>query len=157
MGHQNSKLNLEQYSGIWFTLGRYPTSFDSHCAGSAAKYELVPGKKNEISITNICYEQQPDPRGIKLVPVTEVDGTGKFHPINNTIDVTIGGLQSKYIVLWTNYELALVTSQNHKDLWILSRRPQPTVQDLSLIKEKIRENGFSTSNVIMTVNGSNQV
>ncbi len=144
-----SFVDVNQYLGKWYEIGRLPQVFQTGCTGVTAEYSL--NDDGSVKVVNFCRILDPKigfPINIegKAVPADET---------NSKLDVTFfnGLAKGDYWVLEldANYQWALVGDPDRSSLYILSRTPtldEGIYQDL--LDAAVEKHGYDVSEVIRT-------
>jgi len=143
------RVELDRYIGTWYEIARYPNRFQKDCFATTATYDLRDDGK--ISVINRCRKGSPDgaekvARGRAWVVDPETNARIKvqfFWPFSGDYWI---------IQLGEQYEYAVVGHPDRTYLWILSRTPQMEPALYARVLERLREQGYDTSRLI--VNGS---
>jgi apolipoprotein D and lipocalin family protein len=121
---------LDKYLGTWYEIARMPVSFEKDLIHVTATYNLRSDGK--VSVTNQGYK-----KGVKKI----ARATAKFAGNQNVGHLRVSffwPFSADYIIiaLDSSYNYAMVTSNSHKFLWILSRTPKldKTITDKLLAK-----------------------
>jgi apolipoprotein D and lipocalin family protein len=135
------KLDLNQYTGTWYEMARYPIKREKECIGEEMMLYALGDKPNSFQLVTSCK--------IKDDNSDSWNGKGKMDKTGNgELNVlSIWPFHTKYWVLAIDpaYEWALVGSPNHKSLWILSRATTIKPETLAEIEAKAAAEGFDTS------------
>jgi len=123
-----SKLDISRYSGKWFEISRTPNWFQEGCKKSIAEYSK---KEGYIEVKNSC--EKDGERTFRFAKAQQVGKSGKlevsFFPF----------VKADYLVLFTDYNTALVGTPDRNYLWVLSRTrelPKYKVDKLTKIAQK---------------------
>jgi apolipoprotein D and lipocalin family protein len=143
--HTVDKVDLNQYVGLWYEIGRYPNSFQKRCRDSTAIYTARPDGK--IDVLNSCRDEQNDrlreAKGYAWVVDSTTNARLKvsfFWPFRGDYWI---------IDLDRDYTYAVVGTPNRKYLWILSRTPTMHPDILEQILQNIEKQGFSRANLLL--------
>jgi apolipoprotein D and lipocalin family protein len=134
---------LDKYLGTWYEIARLPVSFEKGLIKVTATYNSRSDGK--VSVTNQGYK-----KGVKKV----AHATAKFagNPNVGHLRVTFfWPFSADYVIvaLDANYRYAMVTSNSHKFLWILSRTPKLDKAIIDNLLAKAIELGFDATKLIM--------
>jgi apolipoprotein D and lipocalin family protein len=140
-------VKLEQYTGTWYEIARYPHRFQEGCVASKAVYEIAPDGK--IEVYNECRQ------GSMEGPVKSVRGKAKVvDPVTNAkLKVTFfWPFYGDYwiIDLGENYEYAVVGHPSRKYLWVLSRTPEMEEGVYQTILERLEKQGYDAGRLVRT-------
>lgn len=143
-----SKVDLKRYTGTWYEIASYPTSFQKGCVGTKATYSLRDD--GNIDVLNQCYKKGFDG------DITSAKG--KAWVVDKTTNAKLKVMffwpfrGSYWIIdLGKDYEYAVVGHPSRKFLWVLSRTPQ--VDDVLYydILGRITQQGYDTSKLVKTI------
>ncbi|MCP4913603.1 MAG: hypothetical protein GY909_10830 [Oligoflexia bacterium] len=138
-------VDIKQYMGLWYEVGRYANSFQKKCGQTTAEYSLT--KKGKVKVVNTC--KRLDKPG--KLQVAKAIAKVKDKKTNAKLKVSfvpllkyLGWFAGDYwiIALGDNYEYALVGDKNRKFLWILSRTPELPEQTIDMILDIAEREGF---------------
>jgi len=145
-------VDLSRYLGKWYEIARMPQFFQRKCARDViAEYKL---DESSIFVTNSCTTD----RGEVLVAEGHARVVDSLS--NAKLEVTFVKLFGwRYafggdywiIDLASDYRYAVIGHPNRKYAWVLSRNPELPAADLSVIEKRLRENGYDTCTLNMTV------
>tara|TARA_R110002072_G_scaffold64203_2_gene159188 strand:+ start:28956 stop:29501 length:546 start_codon:yes stop_codon:yes gene_type:complete len=146
-------VDVKQYMGLWYEIGRFDNSFQRKCGQTTAEYSLL--KSGKVKVVNSC--KQPKKHGkLKVAKaiarIADKESNSKlkvsFVPILKYFGVFAGDYW--ILALDENYQHVLVGDSNRKFLWILSRTPvlaEQTIQELLSVADR---EGFDTSKFKMS-------
>ena len=139
------ELDIERYMGPWYEIARFDHSFERGLVGCMAHYELQPNGK--VKVTNTGYRKSLDGKfkesvGKAYRPDDNVPGKLKVSFFLN--------FYSEYNVLELapDYRYALIGSKSDSYLWILSRTPELSQDDLDFLLGSAKARGYDTSKLI---------
>lgn len=162
-----SQFNPSKYLGKWYELAHYPSWFqDNDNYNTTATYTLDDGK---ISVLNSTYSAG---RLIESLGTAHYVGDMSFNVNFSTDEVNkliaqnqniesyvAGGYNSidypNYVIdkLWTNktgdYMYSIVTDPSKKTFYLLSRTPNPTHREYSIIMNYVATN-FDRKQLVQT-------
>jgi apolipoprotein D and lipocalin family protein len=129
---------VEKYMGEWYSVYEFPAWFQQGCENTKAVYSL--NDDGTVNILNSCerYGRVDRTEGIAY-PLYNIEG--RFKISFNNFPFSMGD----YNVIATDYDTALVGTNNRRYLWILSREPIISDEKLSEYKTLAEELGFRTS------------
>ena len=144
-----AKLDLNQYSGTWYEIARYPNKGQKHCTANAFELVTTRYKPRQLLVVDSCLTK---------TGYTEVrNGTAKQDGSGS------GRLKVRYtwpfsskqwvLALGPDFGWALVGSPNRKQLWVLSRTAVMKPEILAEIEAKATAEGFSSAKLMMTPQG----
>lgn len=141
------QVDLERYLGTWYEIGSYPQRFQKGCTGTTANY--APGKKDQIAVTNRCFEGSLDGK--------EKVAKGRARVVDESTNAKLevsffGPFWGDYwiIDLADDYSYAVVGHPGRDYLWILSRTPQLDKATLDGILERIKSKHYDLSRIEWT-------
>ena len=145
-------VSLSEYLGKWYEYGRYETPFQEGCEAVTAEYSLRDDKK--IRVVNSCRKGALD---------GEFDqSTGKAKVVEGSQGAKLkvsffGPFYGDYWVLDRGepgadglYDWSIVGEPSGRDLWMLTREPQPDAELRALLEARVKELGYDWSLVRLT-------
>ncbi|ESQ93472.1 lipocalin family protein [Asticcacaulis benevestitus] len=140
-------VDIEQYSGLWYEIGRYENRFEKDCEGVTAEYRARPD--GLIDVINSCH------KGGLSGPVKVAEGKAKVLPGSDNAKLKVsffGPLYGDYWVLdrADDYSWAIVGEPSGRYLWLLSRVAQPHEMVRNTIEARTRQMGYDWGRVRMT-------
>ncbi|MDD3022246.1 MAG: lipocalin family protein [Alphaproteobacteria bacterium] len=147
-------VDLTRYVGQWYEIASMPQWFQKECVGGVqAKYSTLPNGR--IQVANSCLLAD----GTRKVTLGEAKVTDKN--TNAKLRVTFAKVFNKYIYtfggdywvidLEPNYKYAVVGHPTLKFGWILARDAKLSDDDLLLIADNLKSQGYDTCKFITTV------
>ena len=138
-------VDLQRYTGTWFEIARYPHFFQKGCSNSTATYELRPD--GTVGVVNRCWREDKGQEN-------SVEGRAKVvDPVTNAkLKVTFfWPFYGDYwiIDLGRDYDYAVVTAPSRDYLWILARTPRLDPPLFAAILERLRQQGFDTTRLLV--------
>ena len=129
--------NLQRYMGKWYEIARLPNRFERNVADAQADYSLQAD--GTVKVIN---------QGIKNHINVSVSGIAKTTGISGLGELEVSffpPFYSLYKIIYLNsdYTLAIVTSSTMDHLWILSRKPIISRQELAQCLELLKKWGFA--------------
>lgn len=142
------QVDLKQYTGTWYEIASYPTSFQKGCIGTKATYSLRDD--GDIDVLNQCYKKGFD------ADITSAKG--KVWVVDKTTNAKLKvrffwPFWGSYWVidLGKNYDYSVVGHPSRKYLWVLSRTPQMDDVLYYEILGRITQQGYDTSKLVKTI------
>lgn len=139
------ELDIERYMGSWYEIARFDHRFERGLVGCMANYELQPDGK--VKVTNTGYKNSLDGKfkesvGKAYRPDDNVPGKLKVSFFLN--------FYSDYNVLELSpdYRYALIGSKTDRYLWILSRTPRLSPDELEFLLSSAKARGYDTTKLI---------
>lgn len=139
-------VDLQKYSGKWYSIANLPTRFQQNCKCTTAEYQPKDGY---VQVYNRCYNSKKE---------KWEDITGKAFPVKNSNNSKLKvqffwPFRGKYwiIGLAGDYSYAMVGHPNRQYLWLLSRTPQIDEQLYKGLLNKAAHMGFDVSKMEKTV------
>lgn len=135
----NVQLNIDEYTGKWYEIARYPQSFQGeNCKFVTAEYTRI--SENKIKVVNTCNP------GLE----NEKKGTGEaIVRSENVLSVSFfPGIYGNYTVIYYDKETSIVTDNNHSSLWILSRVPEMSSESLHHVLSFLQDNNFDLDKLV---------
>jgi apolipoprotein D and lipocalin family protein len=135
-------VDLDQYTGRWYEIARYPHFFERGCTGVTADYSIRDDGR--IQVINTCFESSLDG------PERLIEGSARVvDPITNAkLKVSFfGPFEGDYwiIDLAEDYSYAVVGAPNRRFLWILSRTPTMDDETYDGIIQRLQEIDYDTT------------
>ena len=135
--------DINRYMGRWYEIARYDNIFERGLTGVTARYTLLPDKT--VKVVN----RGKSPSG----KIKSIYGTAfQPHPTEpGHLRVSFfWWFASDYnvIMLAPDYSYSVVSGNNGKFLWILSRKPVMQGDTLDVIFAFLRTKGFNPSKLI---------
>ncbi len=139
-------LDLNQYLGSWYEIGRYQHRFEKDLVGAKADYSLR--EDGQVQVVNSGLKETLDGKlkSIKAVawrPDDSVPGKLKVK--------FFGLITGDYLVfgLDENYQWALVGDDSRNYLWFLSRTPEVSDEVLAQMKAIAVEQGYDMNKLFL--------
>lgn len=141
-------VDVKQYMGLWYEIGRYSNYFQRKCGQTTAEYSLT--KKGKVRVKNTC--KRLDKPGKKQV--AKAIARVKDKKTNAKLKVSfvpllkyLGWFAGDYwiLALGDNYEYALVGNKTREFLWILSRTPELPETKIEELLNIAQREGFDKS------------
>lgn len=138
-------VDLEKYQGDWYEIARLPMKAEKDCYHSKASYFV--NADGSLGIVNSCHEGSPEG------PLKKVEA--KAFVVDEETNARLK-VQFKWpfrgdyqiIALGDNYQYAVVGTRDRKNLWILSREPQLSLEAMKEVTDKAAQQGFDIGNLI---------
>ena len=138
-------VDLQQYAGTWYEIGRLPMYFQRKCARDVTATYTEKTDGSGIIVTNKCSDAQGS--------VISADGLAK--PVDNTgsqLKVTflpswirwlpVGRADYWVLARDADYQTALVGTPDKKYLWLLARSPNLTQQTYAKYRQIAQQQGY---------------
>ncbi|WP_352338137.1 lipocalin family protein [Psychrobacter sp. 16-MNA-CIBAN-0192] len=146
-------VDLEQYAGTWYEIGRLPMYFQRKCASDVTATYTGKADGSGIDVLNQCRKQDGlmmsanglakavDNSGSKL-KVTFLPSWIRWLPVG----------RADYWVLArdANYQTALVGTPDKKYLWLLARTPNISQQTYSKYSQIAQQQGYDLKEFKLT-------
>ena len=146
---QPAKLvDLAQYLGRWFELGRYDNSFERGCEAVTAEYSLRPD--GLIRVLSTCRAHSTDG------PIRTAEGKAKVVEGSGGAKLKVSFFGPFFFAnYWVldhadDYAWSIVGEPSGKYLWIMSRDPTPPAGVQNTLIESVRRLGYDTAMIRMT-------
>jgi apolipoprotein D and lipocalin family protein len=136
-------IDIERYTGRWYSIASIPTSFERDCvAGATAEYALLDN--GQIKVVNTCYNSDgkekratgrawiPNPKEPTKLKVSFVRILGFWLFPGDYWIIDLG----------TDYQYAVVGHPSYKYGWILSRTPTLPEATFTQIIARLEEQGY---------------
>ena len=137
-------VDTQKFSGLWYEIARTYNNYEKECVAASVEYTL---DKDAYDVHNRCFKESI---GAKLI---EYKGTAKA--INgkdmSALKMTYFWIFSKkYRVVYLNaYKTAVLSDEDFKNLWIMSRTPKMDKAELAMILENLKSK-MDTQKLIFT-------
>lgn len=138
-----------KYSGRWYEIASYPTTFQKGCRCSTADYELIPGKEY-FKVTNRCVKFRNGKSKISSV-------TGKAFVVEGSNNAKLKvqffwPFRGDYFIIGLagDYSWAVVGHPTRKYLWILCRESFMPTHTYNEILSLVRQHGYDTGRLVKT-------
>ena len=153
-------VDLEQYAGTWYEIGRLPMYFQRKCASDVTATYTGKVDGSGIDVLNQCRKedgsimsanglaQAVDNSGSKL-KVTFLPAWIRWLPVG----------RADYWVLArdANYQTALVGTPDHKYLWLLARTPNISQQTYTEYRQIAQQQGYDLKEFKLTTQTNQNV
>ena len=141
-------VDLGRYAGKWYEIASYPQKFEEGCHCTTATYTLT--EKNYVIVENRCMLDSINGK------LTGIRGKAFVEKNSGNAKLKVQffwPFRGKYwiIDLAPDYRYAVVSHPGRQYLWILSRTPQIIESDYQGILSRLREKGFDTGRLRMTL------
>ena len=135
------KVELEKYSGTWYEIARFPSSFESSLKCVTATYTLKENGK--IEVWNKGHKISDASK------ISEIKGSAWVADEKETAKLKVRffwPFSADYwiIALDDNYKYAMVGHPNRKYLWILSREKKLDSEIIQNLILQAKNQGFDT-------------
>lgn len=139
------EFDLRRYMGLWYEINRTFNNFEYDCKNASAFYTI--NVDNTVNVLNTCFDKHW--KRISSIQGTAVQiKNNKFH-VSFPQEHATGLLVPNYIVLKTDYvNYSIVTSQDKKYLWILSRNKTLDKELENKIYDFCERNGYKRKDFI---------
>lgn len=144
------KLDLNQITGTWYEIARYPNKREKKCLGNAVMLVALGDKANHFQLVYTCK--------IKAGYTDAINIDGKAQDKAGDGKLKLGSIWPLYRKFWVlavgpENAWSLVGSPNHKDLWIYSRMPALAPDAFAQIQARAVAQGFSAAKLTQTPQG----
>ena len=136
-------VDLTQYAGRWYEIGRYEAGFQRNCEGSTATYAMRDD--GPISVVNTCRQDSLDGE------LRTAEGKAKIVEGSDNTKLKVSFFGPFYVGdYWVldradDYSWSIVGEPSGRYLWLLSRSPQPSPQVRETIMNRARDLGYDLS------------
>ncbi len=135
------QVDLEKYSGKWYDIAHFPSTFLNGCKNITAEYTATD--KKYIEVFNRCEKIRNG--SIKSI-------SGKAFPVKGSNNAKlkvqfIWPFRAKYWILDIrgDYEYASIGGPNRDYAWILARKPHPDKEIVQEMIDNLERKGFDVS------------
>ena len=146
-------VDLQQYAGTWYEIGRLPMYFQRKCAHDVTATYTEKSDGSGIIVTNKCSDAEGQ--------IISADGLAK------PIDASGSQLKVTFLPSWirwlpvgradywvlardADYQTALVGTPDKKYLWLLARSPNLTQQTYAKYRQIAQQQGYSLKEFQLT-------
>jgi apolipoprotein D and lipocalin family protein len=140
-------VDLSRYTGKWYEIARYPTSFQEGCVAVTAEYTLRDDGR--IDVVNRCREESLDGPERSIEGVARVVGDETNARLKVTFFWPFEG-DYQIIDLDDGYRWAVVGEPSREYLWILSRSSQMDQAVYDSILSRLPEKGYDPARLQIT-------
>ena len=134
-----ANVDLEKYSGVWYSIESFPTWFEKGCTGTRAEYSLK--ENGRIRVINQCRrDNQWKKSEGEAWPINEGDNSKLYVSFRKPF-------KGKYYIidLAEDYSYALIGHPNRQYLWILARKSNIETDIITKLKNSAELHGFDIS------------
>jgi apolipoprotein D and lipocalin family protein len=150
-------VDLARYCGTWYEIARLPNRFQKECVSDVtATYTLL--EDGTVRVVNRCRKANGDTseaegkarRKSDAEPASKLEV--RFAPAFLSIFPFVWG--NYWIIdLAPDYSYAVIGEPSRDYLWVLSRTPALPVEVYSAILERIRDQGYDPTALVLTKQG----
>ncbi|HLO21686.1 MAG TPA: lipocalin family protein [Sphingomicrobium sp.] len=136
-------VDLQRYLGRWYETARYDQRFERGCVAATADYALRPDGK--IDVMNRCRKRNGK--------FDEAHGIAKIVDSDTKAKLKVSFFGPFYGNYWVldhadDYSWSIVGESSGRYLWILSREPNPSEQQVRELVNRVSAIGYDTSMLI---------
>lgn len=152
-------VDLAQYAGTWFEIGRLPMSFQKKCASDVTA-TYTPNTDGSIQVLNACAKNDG----------TMMSAKGQAKPV----DASGSKLKVTFLPSWIrwlpvgradywvlardgSYQTALVGTPNQKYLWLLARTPNISQDTYTKYRQIAQQQGYDLASFTLTPHSGQSV
>jgi apolipoprotein D and lipocalin family protein len=143
--------DVNNFLGKWYEIARFPFYYEKGCYGVTSEYSKK--EKGTIEIQNTCFQNSMN--GEKKVYTGEVEiiEPGKLSVSFVQFPILKFLTQEEFWILHVNEQKNTAVIGNPKGTrgWILSKTKQIKKTNLKTALEVLKNNGYDTSQIIMTL------
>jgi len=135
--------DIKKYMGVWYEIARYENIFERGLVDVKARYSLLPD--NTVKVENSCMNRHGKEKKIFGTAIQPHPG----NPAHLKVSF-FWWFSSDYniIMLAPDYSYSVVSGNNGKLLWIMSRDKVMDGATLDHIFEFLRTRGFNPSKLV---------
>ncbi len=142
------QVDLNQYAGRWYEIASSKPIFQKDCVCTTADYTLQAD--NSVKVVNTCRQKTVDGA------LNQVEGVAKLGSAPAKLKVSFGGFESPFSNYWIvdladDYRYAVVSSFLRDPIFILSRTPELSAEDMATIRAHLQKDGFNLLKLKPTV------
>jgi apolipoprotein D and lipocalin family protein len=142
------KVDLKQYQGTWYEIASIPQRFSKGCVCTRAVYS-PHRKQHKIKVFNSCNKNGVNGKLSTVNGVAVIKDETTNAKLRVTFFWPFGG--AYWIIgLAEDYRYAVVSNKEGSTLWILSRTPQMSADDLLEALSIAAKNGIDTNKLSYT-------
>lgn len=136
-------VDLQQYAGVWYEIGRYENGFERGCEAVTAEYSVRPD--GLIGVLNTCHEGAVDG------PVKSSQGKAKVVADSGDAKLKVSFFGPFYVGdYWVldhadDYSWSIVGEPSGRYLWQMSRTAQPSAEVQRIVTDRTRALGYDLS------------
>lgn len=154
------ELTIEKYLGKWHQIAAIPAWFQRNCTKNTTA-EYLKTSDGLIKVENRCEKEDGE--------ISTAEGVARLNPKFDSpskLQVTFVSIFGHWIWAFggnywvmdlgkseNSYEYSVVGDPKREYLWILARKPQLTIEELILIREKIKFQYYDLEKIILTQEG----
>jgi len=153
-------VDLEQYAGTWYEIGRLPMYFQRKCASDVTATYTGKTDGSGITVINKCSGENG----------TAITAEGLAKPADNTGSklkvsflpswirwLPVGRADYWVLARDSDYKTALVGTPDKKYLWLLARSPNITQQTYAKYREIAQQQGYDLKEFKLTAQSNQTV
>lgn len=145
-------IDLDRYTGTWYEIARMPNKHEKGLVEVTSTLKKVG--KNKYMLISSGYKgsrggKRSTMRGAVEIPDKNNTGNLKLKVFLFTVDFQIIDIDHE------NYNYALVTSDNGKNLWVFSKSPVMNPRDYEKMMVSARDKGFEVARLEKVSQASN--
>ena len=146
-------VDLNEYAGTWYEIGRLPMYFQRKCAGDVTANYTQKTDGSGIIVTNKCVSE--DGSGITAEglakPVDESGSKLKVTFLPKWIRwIPVGRADYWVLARDADYKTALVGTPNKKYLWLLARSPNISQETYTKYRQVAQQQGYDLKEFTLT-------
>ena len=147
------RVDLEQYAGTWYEIGRLPMYFQRKCAGDVTATYTSKTDGSGIIVLNKCTDANGE--GITAEGLAKpVDDTGSKLKVTFLPSwirwLPVGRADYWVLARDADYKTALVGTPDNKYLWLLARSPNISQQTYAKYRQIAQEQGYDLKEFKLT-------
>ena len=146
-------VDLNEYAGTWYEIGRLPMYFQRKCAGDVTANYAQKDDGSGITVTNKCVSE--DGSGITAEglakPVDESGSKLKVTFLPKWIRwIPVGRADYWVLARDADYKTALVGTPDKKYLWLLARSPNISQETYTKYRQIAQQQGYDLKEFTLT-------
>jgi apolipoprotein D and lipocalin family protein len=143
------------YTGTWYEIGRRPMSLTNGCVAGGTTYTPKGGEK--VQVLDFCYKPSPSGKRETIggpAEITDPGSNAKLHVSYRVLGFIT--LPRDYWVLARadDYSWFISADPSFHDLWIYTRSPHPSSEDVAALVARAKALGYDTSLLEFPATGS---
>lgn len=145
------------YTGTWFEIGRRPIKLTDGCVAGGTTYTPLGGDR--VRVLDFCREGSPSGAWKTIggpARITDPGTNAKLHVRYRFLKII--PVRRDYWVLARadDYSWFISADPTFRDLWIYTRKPDPTAAELSPLVARARALGYDTGRLEFPATGAGQ-
>ncbi len=154
------RVDLQQYAGTWYEIGRLPLYFQRNCASDVTANYAARENDSGITVTNRCIEDNGEVMVSKGLAKPS-DNTGSKLKVSFLPSwirwLPVGRGDYWILARDADYQTALVGTPDKDNLWLLARTPNISQQTYAKYRQIAQEQGYDLREFTLTTQSDQTV